>query len=1143
MDSEQTHFDSIAPHYYEMVDAVAQDNGYYHREELGFVRRVLGAAQVPLRVLDAGAGPGRISRALVEQGHAVVALDISAAMLMELPQDDAGPDAVQADVRRLPFANASFDGVVCMEVLEHLPGHADDALQVIEECSRILTDDGLLLIEAPLRPHEELRLSHPAFRADWSRVSKQVWRRYEQAPLGTWLHYEDTQVTEMLAASGFEVLGARYVRVLPAGLFDHFEGLEAIDHLLERQARSAGLAREAIWVARRRPRNGASGSIAHIAFDPAALDIPTPAPEDIRTAATGLAEVVGQLEGARKQLAAREKELERATAARAAAEREAQVQKGRWAWSQGELEAIHDSTGWALLQRLWATRTLVAPAGSGREHVLKQSVRVARAAQRLGVRGTVRRALSSLPPPERPLLGLLGMPELFTEGYVPEDNSVVTLYSDDASLFPDYRPRRFPRAVGGRAVEVSLVATMRNERDSIERWVRDVLAQTRLPDEIIVVDGGSDDGSPDRLRLASAGSPVPFRILELGPTAIARSRNAGIEAAVCPVIAVTDLGAGLHPRWLERITAPFALDPATEVVGGFYVAENRHGAVLRRRLWPRLDQVWPQSFIPSSRSLAFRRSAWDAVRGYPEWLSLTGEDTYFALELKRYCRNWAFVPDAVVYWDAPESRAAYWRKAYGWSVGDGESGISADTYRRSALIAGGVPIPGLVAAVGALTGSRPVARAARLAAGLAVAGGMVAAGRSGLPARSLPVEYGAQVNRVRGFVHGWRRREEVTRRRERDHRGLLLLLAGVPIDDTGGGARCTQITLELLRQGWKVVYVNRFPKHESVDLRLHIAHPDLETHEWSQFDIGDFLAIQSRIGGEVPVAALVEFPLPEFLPVLRRLDQAGVTIVYDLIDDWDTSLGAGWYSMAAEREYVDRADVLLGTAPALVDRLERMAGEPATFLPNAVNLRLFDPDRPHPPPPDLPEAAWRIAYVGALWGDWFDWDLLIAVARRYPESAVVVVGDYRGQCPERVDNLYFLGLRAQRELPAYLANVDVAIIPWKINDVTRATSPLKLYEYLAMRKPVVAPDLPPLHDIPFTLLSTTREDFLADVARARELDVSGLQRFLAANSWQARAQQLTELIEKASDRGACDTSRRSAGGSRSGSGPTAARSA
>jgi glycosyltransferase involved in cell wall biosynthesis len=350
--------------------------------------------------------------------------------------------------------------------------------------------------------------------------------------------------------------------------------------------------------------------------------------------------------------------------------------------------------------------------------------------------------------------------------------------------------------------------------------------------------------------------------------------------------------------------------------------------------------------------------------------------------------------------------------------------------------------------------------------------------------------------------------------------GVLFVLSGVPIDDSGGGARCTQIAQESLRQGEAVVFINRFPKHESIDLRLRFEHPRLLSGPLTAFDLDRFLARHPGLLAGRPVGVLVEFAVPEFLPLIDRLRERGAVVAYDLLDDWDTSLGAAWYRPATERAVVEAADVLIATAPSLAGRLARVSGRPVEILPNAVNLGLFDAALGHARPADLPRAEWVALYCGALWGDWLDWDLLLAAAARFPRAAFVLVGDYRGQCPRTLPNVHFLGLKSQAALPAYLAHSDATFLPWKVGAITEATSPLKVYESLAMRKPVVAPWLSPLEGMPFVLRSRDGEEFLRNLERAHAIAPGGpaLDRFLDANSWAVRTRRLLELVRAAAPR-------------------------
>ena len=249
--------------------------------------------------------------------------------------------------------------------------------------------------------------------------------------------------------------------------------------------------------------------------------------------------------------------------------------------------------------------------------------------------------------------------------------------------------------------------------------------------------------------------------------------------------------------------------------------------------------------------------------------------------------------------------------------------------------------------------------------------------------------------------------------------------------------------------------------------------------------------------------------------MILALKQLGATIIYDRLDDWSSTLGGSWYSLDAEKNIVAQADVLVATAPVLLKHLEAISDKTAYLLPNAVNQRLFVPDRSYARPQDLPDwSTPLILYTGALWGDWFDWDLLIGIAKECAQINFVLIGDYGNQCPESLPNLYFLGLKPQTALPAYLAHAQVTFIPWKRNAVTEATSPLKLYEYLAMRKPVVAPDLPHLQDIPYVFLSRNLEEYVSNIQQALqvEIDTTKVDEFIYQNSWQVRVDQIIGLL-------------------------------
>jgi glycosyltransferase involved in cell wall biosynthesis len=701
-----------------------------------------------------------------------------------------------------------------------------------------------------------------------------------------------------------------------------------------------------------------------------------------------------------------------------------------------------------------------------------------------------------------------------------QDNSRVILYTNQEHLLPEYKLRRPFAHRKPPARPVSLITTLVNERISLRPWLESLSSQSRQPDELVIVDGGSTDGSLELLHEFAEHSAFPVTVISEPGVNIARGRNIAITNAAHDVIASSDLGCRLDPAWLENITAPFEEDPLTQVSAGWYEVIKKSRAKMEL-FGADVSKINPQAFLPSSRSIAFTKTAWETVDGYPEWVTLTGEDSFFDIELKRACRHWAFSPEAIVYWQAPSSLREYWHKLRSWSVGDGESLFGGRLYWHSLLRLVFLLLSTVIVAVTAisawLAGIIPpwLALLSPLV-WLYLASILVFSARHFSPI-DLVSESGAEVARVRGFLQGARHRPSALAQRYQDVKGFFLILAGVPIDDTGGGARCTQIALELLRQGYAVFYINRFPKYESVDLDLTIYHPKLFTAPLAHFRWAAFKRNYRHLFERRPLAALLEFPLKEFLPIVNGVRTLDGVVIYDLLDDWNTSLGGDWYTLKTEQETIAASQVLVATEASLLERLEKLSQRPVELLPNAVNSLLFNPHRDHLRPDDVPEGLWSIIYIGALWGSWFDWQLLTDIAQAYPDASLVVIGDYRGQCPHPPANLHFLGLKAQRSLPAYLAHSQVAIIPWEVNAITQATSPLKVYEYLTMRKPVVAPNLRPLQGLPGVLLAQDRQDFIAKVAAARrlELPVEQIEAFTARNDWHARVSRLLELVDAA----------------------------
>ncbi len=274
---------------------------------------------------------------------------------------------------------------------------------------------------------------------------------------------------------------------------------------------------------------------------------------------------------------------------------------------------------------------------------------------------------------------------------------------------------------------VSLIATVLNEGSAIRRLMESIAAQTRQPDEVIICDGGSTDNTA--AVLSEYADRLPLTVITRPGANISEGRNAAIAAAEHDVIAVTDAGVRLHPDWLARLVTPLEAGPDTQVAAGFFLPDARTAfeMALAATTLPAVRDVNPATFMPSSRSVAFRRAAVQDIGGYPEWIDFC-EDLILDFRLAARCGPFAFVPEAVAYFRPRPSLRAFVRQYYQYARGDGK----ADLFLRRHLIrylTYFVALPLIV--VGACAAQPAVAAGA--------GGGRAGDGRHALPSAARPV--------------------------------------------------------------------------------------------------------------------------------------------------------------------------------------------------------------------------------------------------------------------------------------------------------------------------------------------------------------------------------------------------------------------
>jgi uncharacterized SAM-binding protein YcdF (DUF218 family)/glycosyltransferase involved in cell wall biosynthesis len=260
------------------------------------------------------------------------------------------------------------------------------------------------------------------------------------------------------------------------------------------------------------------------------------------------------------------------------------------------------------------------------------------------------------------------------------------------------------------------------------------------------------------------------------------------------------------------------------------------------------------------------------------------------------------------------------------------------------------------------------------------------------------------------------------------------------------------------------------------------------------------------------------------LDIIDEIDPK--VLVYYCIDSFEASSKDARKIKDTEKLLLKRSDLVFATSQELLRHCSEW-NKNIHYFPFGVNIENFKRvlHAPAETPHDIKGLKRPIVgYVGGI-HKWIDFELVRFVAEANENASFVFCGPLQTDISQvqELPNTIFLGQKDKEDLPRYVKEFDVAIIPYRITDYTRNVYPTKLNEYLSMGKPVIATDLPEIEKFnsengQIVRIARTKDDFARNVKKAiaeppGEKDVSRAYAAAEKNSWTSKVEEMSLLIE------------------------------
>jgi 2-polyprenyl-3-methyl-5-hydroxy-6-metoxy-1,4-benzoquinol methylase len=254
-------------------------------------------------------------------------------------------------------------------------------------------------------------------------------------------------------------------------------------------------------------------------------------------------------------------------------------------------------------------------------------------------------------------------------------------------------------------------------------------------------------------------------------------------------------------------------------------------------------------------------------------------------------------------------------------------------------------------------------------------------------------------------------------------------------------------------------------------------------------------------------------------------------VLYEYIDALSGDLCAD-KAKVIERHFKvlnDERCIVICTAQKLYDEVAKYRKNNFALITNGVEFEHFTVrQRENEIPKEIRSILGKgrpiIGYFGAL-AKWFDYELVEKIAKEKPDYEILLIGwDFDGSLKNSnfnsYDNIHVIGPINYKELPKYAYWFNVSTIPFLINDITESTSPVKLFEYMAMGHPIVTTDMPECRKYKSVLVAKNHDQFIKNLDKAIALKKQDtyfelLKKEALENTWESKALQISGLIKNA----------------------------